>query len=439
MGQPVVHSRWPRRFARFAWFIVVVIAGMGLGAIILFIWNRNTAAPPSWGSVGGVRNGASDIASFLVQVGLAVTSGLFGALIVGRRPRQRIGWLMLAIGLAANATPLFSEWTIYGYYTSEEPFPGLGLVGWVTNWLWIVLFSLLLLMLAIFPDGEMLSRRWRWLTGFPIALFTVSALTATMIETPMSSAYQAPNPFFRERYMTLYNSLFFVFTIAMPVAVVTVLAEVLARFRQSRGRERQQMKWLMGGVALMAVMVIGGLALALLLDVWLGDVLVNSSIIGALLGIGVAMLRHQLYDIDLIIRRTLIYSVLTALLALIYFSSVVMLQGLMTAVSGKPSSLTVVVSTLAIAVLFSPLRRRVQEIIDRRFFRSKYDAEQMLSQFAQTARGETELARLGEELLSVVSETMQPRQAWLWLRDEGRDEGRAVAGRAGAPYRNSAS
>ncbi len=415
MEQFVANPQLPKRAA---WFLVFVIAVMGAAIIVLFILNRHTPAPAGWGSDGGLRNTPADVANVATQVTLALTSGFCGALIVARRPRHKIGWLMLGVGLAAALSPMLGEWTIYGYYTRGEPSLLLGLVGWVTNWMWIVLFGLLLLTLAIFPDGEMLSRRWRWFTGLPIALFSATALVAAMIEAPMSSAYQAPNPFVSQRLVTLYNGLFFVFTLSMPVAVVAVLANVLARFGRSRGRQRQQLKWLMGGVALMAVMVISGLALSLGLDIWLGDILVNASFVGPLLGIGVAMLRHQLYDIDVIIRRTLIYSVLTALLALIYFGSVVLLQGVVTAVSGQPSPLTIVVSTLAIAVLFSPLRRRVQEVIDRRFFRSKYDAEQMLTRFAETARGEAELERLGQALLTVVRETMQPEQVWLWLREE---------------------
>lgn len=414
---------------------------MGVGAIFLFILNRNTPVPASWGAAGGERDNPTDIFNVTMQaVGLALTSAIFGALVLGRKPRHRVGWFLMATGLASAVTPLFGEWTIYGHYTVGEAIPALGLVSWITNWAWIPLFGSVLWMLAIFPDGQMLSARWRLVAGGPIVVFTVCMFVGAAIETPaMSSAFQAPNPFFSNTPVALYNILFNTGSAAMAISMIAVLVAVLARFRQAPGRERQQVKWLMAGVALMALMALSGLLLSLIFGIALGDILVNSSYMAALLGIGTAMLRHQLYDIDVIIRRTLIYSVLTALLAVVYFSSVVVLQSVVTTVSGQPSSLTIVISTLAIAVLFSPLRRWVQEAIDRRFFRSKYDAEQMLSQFAEAARGETELARLGQALLTVVKETMQPEQAWLWLRDEGDQVDAAMADGSRSLHRSSLS
>ena len=441
MNRSVTHAQWPKRLA---WVLFIAIVLMGVGAVILFLLNRNTPVPPSWGAAGGVRDKPGDVVNIVLQaLVLSVSSGLFGALIIGRLPRHTIGWLLVTIGLFSTVTPLLGEWTIYGYYTRGEPTAGHGLAAWITNWAWIALFGSLLWTLAIFPDGRPLSRRWRLLTTTATLVFVLFTLVGAMIETPMSSAYQAPNPFVSEHREAVYNTLFAVGTAFMPITIIVVLAAVLARFRQARGRERQQMKWLMGGVALMAVMALVGLLLSLGLGISAGDFLVNSSFLGALLGIGVAMLRHRLYDIDLIIRRTLIYSVLTAVLALVYFGSVVILQSVVTAVSGQPSSLTIVLSTLAIAVLFSPLRRRVQQLIDRRFFRNKYDAEQMLNQFAKTARGETELVKLGEELLTVVGETMQPQQAWLWLRGDSGGESVVMSEGAASvsahPYQSKAS
>ncbi|MGB3219563.1 MAG: hypothetical protein WBD79_19395, partial [Anaerolineae bacterium] len=136
------------------------------------------------------------------------------------------------------------------------------------------------------------------------------------------------------------------------------------------------------------------------------------------LGIGIAVLRHNLWDIDIIIRKTLVYTVLTALLALVYFGGVVLLQRLVGALTGvEQSPLAVVVSTLAIAALFTPLRRRIQEGIDRRFFRKKYDSQRVLAQFAQTARDETDLDALTGELTRVVQETLQPERVSVWLRE----------------------
>jgi asparagine N-glycosylation enzyme membrane subunit Stt3 len=203
----------------------------------------------------------------------------------------------------------------------------------------------------------------------------------------------------------------------MPLTAVTVLAGLMVRFRRRRGRERQQIKWLLAGVALMTVLILAGLGISFGLGNTLGDVMVNAALLGPLVGIGVALLRHQLYNIDVIIRRTLVYSVLTVLLALVYFGSVVLLQSLVATIEVEQSTSVIVFSTLAIAALFSPLRKRVQEVIDRRFYRRKYDAAQTLAAFAAMARDEVDLDALTAELLHVIDKTIQPSHVSLWIRE----------------------
>ncbi len=420
MNKPILPASWSRRLP---WFFLLLAIVLATGSIILLVLNLHTPVPASWANAGGPRDNPSDILSTLLLSTTFIPSGLFGLLVLLRRPHHLVGWLLCALGVLGGLTAFLGEFVVYGYYTASTPLPGVEVAAWVTNWVWIGLFTTMLWMLAVFPDGMPLNRRWHLLTATPVFLFTALTFAAAAIETPMTSAFQTPNPFVNHHRESLYNALFMAGMTSVSVAVLPVLAQILVRFRQSRGRERQQMKWLFSGVALMAIMILVGLPLSSqVLGNLVGDILVSLSILGPLLGIGIAMLRHRLYDIDLIIRRTLIYSVLTALLALVYFGSVVVLQGLVTAVSGEPSSLTIVLSTLAIAVLFSPLRRRVQELIDRRFFRRKYDAAQMLNQFAETARAEAELDKLGQELLAVVGKTMQPETAWLWLRGENGSE-----------------
>jgi hypothetical protein len=200
-----------------------------------------------------------------------------------------------------------------------------------------------------------------------------------------------------------------------PIGIVFICgllgatAAMVVRFRRSRGMERQQLKWFFFAAALLPLM-----ATAEYLPVF-GGVILAVILIALPVAIGVAVLRYRLYDIDLIIRRTLVYSVLTAALALVYFGSVAVLQGVFTALSGQPSTAAVVASTLAIAAIFAPLRRRLQDFIDRRFYRRKYDAVRTLAEFGAHARDETDLDRLAARLVGLVSETVQPAHVSLWL------------------------
>jgi hypothetical protein len=196
----------------------------------------------------------------------------------------------------------------------------------------------------------------------------------------------------------------------------------VVRFVRSRGEERTRMKWLVY-TAVMSISIV------LLLSITLGE---DSRILSILasgvptyltVAIGIAILRHRLFDIDIIIRRTLSYAVLTAVLGLVYFGGIVLLQNVVGGLFGSTESpLIIVISTLAIAALFNPLRARIQEFIDRRFFRSKYNAEKTLVDFAAVARDEVDMVRLSDSFLSVIEKTIQPEQISLWLRETKRDE-----------------
>jgi hypothetical protein len=400
------------------WLFLIITTALGAAGCYLFFLNRETAVPVSWGAAGGVRNGPVDWSNTIQQSLVApIVASMFGILIVTRRPRHRIGWLLIFIGLSIATGVFVQEWAAYGYYTAPGGLPGWAFAAWVTNWIWVILFSLLLLMVGIFPDGVFLSQQWRRLIILCLLLFAVPLLIGGVIETPMSSAFRIPNPFVRTPHASLYNALFTLGVPFMPLTTVTVLAGLMVRFRRRRGRERQQIKWLLAGVALMTVLILAGLGISFGLGNTLGDVMVNAALLGPLVGIGVALLRHQLYNIDVIIRRTLVYSVLTVLLALVYFGSVVLLQSLVATIEVEQSTSVIVFSTLAIAALFSPLRKRVQEVIDRRFYRRKYDAAQTLAAFAAMARDEVDLDALTAELLHVIDKTIQPSHVSLWIRE----------------------
>jgi hypothetical protein len=188
------------------------------------------------------------------------------------------------------------------------------------------------------------------------------------------------------------------------------------RFRRSRGEERQQLKWFAYAVAVMVVLFVLWFSLTLVGLVEAGVLVFSLPLVGLPIAVGVAILRHRLYDIDLVINRTLVYGSLTALLGATYLGGVVLLQGAFRVLTGQESQLAIVASTLLIAALFIPLRGRVQSFIDRRFYRKKYDAARTLQDFSTRLREKTDLDSLDTELLGVVRETVQPAHVSLWLR-----------------------
>jgi hypothetical protein len=396
----------------------VLVAGtavLNFGALYLFYLNQETALPSSWGSSGGVRDNLFEWLNIITQsIILSLIPAILGYLILRRRPGHPIGLLLLAIALAGAFMTGLQEFLIYGVFTSDS-LPGALLAGWIANWLWIVYYALILIMLAIFPDGRFLSRVWRRFILTAMLLFIVPLLLYSSMTTPMASAFQVPNPYFSYEDTGLFTFLFNVGLICMLLCVFLILAQIVARYWKSRGRERQQMKWLLAGMGVMALMVVSGGILSTLGHLT-GDILITFSPLAPLLGIGVALLRYRLYDIDIIIRRTLQYGLLTAVLIAVYFGVVLLVQTAFVAVTGQESPIAIVISTLVIAALFNPLRRRLQSFIDRRFYRYSYDAAYTLRQFAQTARDEVDLEQLSEALLLSIQETMQPETAVLWLR-----------------------
>ncbi len=407
-----------KKFPRFVWVGFIFTLGMGIASLLLFMRSATTPVPVSWGVEGGTREGvAAWINTFQQSLLTPALIGFLGALILTRRPSHRIGRLLVGLGLVSALGTFTQEWAVYGYYTLQTNLPGTALAAWITNWIWVILFSLLLLTAAIFPDGRFPSRRWAWWVCGPLALFAVPILLGGSVETPMSSAFQIPNPFVATHPKAFYDFVFTLGVIFMPITALAVLAVAIVRFRTSPAHERQQMKWLMFGVVVMAFLTIVGLGVYFGLNNMFGGIMVNTATIGPALGVGVALLRHRLYDIDILIRRTLQYSVLTGLLALVYFGSIVLFQSLFSSF-GQQSELVIVITTLGIAALFTPLRRRVQDFIDRRFYRKKYDAEQALTIFSTVARDEVDMEKLTAALIGVVEETVQPEHVSIWLLHE---------------------
>jgi hypothetical protein len=355
------------------------------------------------------------------DVVLFVGFGLFaavGALLVAKRPDNPIGWIMSANALIVGIFPACESYAAYVMSTSGRP-DALAVAGvWANSWYWYLLLALTFVYLPLlFPDGRLPSRRWlpvAVLPGIGVAgIAILGALTETL--RGQTFDYRIDNPIGIEGlgYVEDLQAFAVLGGGALAIGTVGSVLSVVVRFRRSRGTERQQLKWFLYAAApIVAFPAIESLPLIVsgLLTGWV--------LVGLPAAIGIAVLRYRLYDIDLVINRTLVYGPLTAMLVLVYFGGVVGLQAALRTVTGQESTLAVVASTLAIAALFSPLRRRVQGLVDRRFYRRKYDAAKTLAAFNARLREETDLDALGDDLVGVVRETMQPEHVSLWLRPD---------------------
>jgi hypothetical protein len=288
---------------------------------------------------------------------------------------------------------------------------------WLSGWTWWLLIGPLLLVLLVFPTGRLLSPRWRWvvvLIAVVFASFLIIATASPMWQDP-NSGQIVPNPLGVMPVDISFEAIQAPWSIGLLSAVGLCVISVLLRYRRAGAVEREQLKWFFYACGIfLAVYAPGFLIQSDAPDLF--GVLFGFAILFIPVSIGIAILRYRLFDIDIIIRRTLIYSVLTAILAFLYLGSVIALQQLLRALTGAESELAIIVSTLAIVALFTPLRRRVQGTIDHRFYRRRYDATQVLAGFGTTARDEIELDRLTGELVSLVHETMQPATVSFWVR-----------------------
>jgi hypothetical protein len=360
---------------------------------------------------------------------LAIGYSMIGATIASRLPDHPIGWICCAIGLTGGVEHFSSEYAIYALLAHPESLAGGNAMLWLCNWVWIVMFGLIVYLILLFPNGRLPSSRWRWFGWSSVAL---TLLAATLMAISPDAALDVlgtsdnghiflPNPLGIEALPNLYRP---VQTLVLALGLVGAASVVVGR-RSVRGIERQQMKWLLYAAAIFfagnvlkntVFSPLGGVSWGL----WVGYLLVAVGGLGGPISIGIAILRYRLYEIDTLINRTLVYGSLTATLVAIYFGVVATAQEIFQVLSGQAehSQLAIVVSTLVIAALFTPLRRRIQSYIDRRFYRSKYDARKTLEAFSAKLRDETDLDALNADLVGVVRETMQPAHISLWLRPD---------------------
>jgi hypothetical protein len=394
------------------WSLCTLAVSLAAGSLILGLLNGRTAGELL------VDEGIVGIALLTVAF-----SGV-GTMIASYRPENAIGWVFCAAALFQGLSICGYEYATYALLTEPGSLPLGAPASWLGNWVWAPGLGLILVFLPLlFPDGRLPSRRWRpvaWLGVLSVGTITVSSL---VLLWPARGAALLRGPAGGEG-IPQWAHLIFLEAIAFPMMLLAGLGTVIslfARFRRARGEERQQVKWFAyaTAVSLLYVFLLEGIPdfsrLFEAVTTVLGLFVIPSIPVAA----GIAIFRYQLYDIDRIINRTLVYGALTISLALIYFGSVVGLQYVFRAVAGGDSNLVIVASTLAIAALFNPLRRRIQRFIDRRFYRRRYDAAKTLAAFSARLRDEVDLVTLNDELVSVVGETVQPERVGLWLRPSG--------------------
>jgi hypothetical protein len=349
-----------------------------------------------------------------------------GSLVASRQPRNAIGWIFCYLGLAFSLTVAGEEYALYALVTEPSSLPGGEGLAWLAALLdRPIEFAVFALVFLLFPEGRLLSRRWRLVVW--LDLIAVVCLVAWALEPgPFGNLelVRVANPFGVEGLAALLGKLEMVgLFMTLAVAVAGGISLVL-RFRRARGVERQQLKWFaFSGVVFCAVFAIGPVLWYLpefAGTEWIWAVLFLSAASTIPAAVGIAIMRYRLYEIDLLINRTLVYGALTATLALVYFGGIATTEAIFRALTGQEQQpqLAIVVSTLVIAALFNPLRRRIQAFIDRRFYRRKYDAKKTLEAFSAKLRDETDLEALSDDLVGVVKETMQPVHVSLWLRPD---------------------
>jgi hypothetical protein len=350
----------------------------------------------------------------------AISYAPVGALIASRRPANPVGWLLCLSGLVIGIDHFSAQYAIYALLAQPGSLPASEASAWIASWILHVIVGLLVFVFLLFPTGRLPSRRWRWLAWLTVAILLVDATLHAFTSGPIDHLGPIQNPLGIEDFSNIHGT---VLLTSIPLYIAVALSPFV-RLPRATGVERQQIKWFAYAVAA----TIGGLILYIIPEVidtplWFVRVgfALNVALAPAIpIAIGIAIFRYRLYEIDIIINRTLVYGVLTGTLALVYFGGVTATQAIFRTLTGQEQQpqLAIVISTLVIAALFNPLRRRIQSFIDMRFYRRKYDAAKTLEAFSAKLRDETDLNALSDDLTSVVRETMQPAHVSLWLRPD---------------------
>jgi hypothetical protein len=362
-------------------------------------------------SIAAGQASAPDLIFGPVLIALAVV----GALVAARQPRNAIGWLFLGAAMMLAVSDLADGYALLALSDGSSMPIGVA-AAWLSSWLWVPAFyGMPSLLLLLFPDGHLLNPRWKgalWLLVLGLVGVSVSGATepGTLTDTSVTGV---PNPLGSSGLLDDVSG--WVGWMSAVVGMILATVSLLLRYRRSRGDERLQMRWFVSAAVLFLTVVLVSVALYATPYSSGGQALLVVGFSALPLTTGVAILRYHLYDIDVVLNRTLVYGSLTAALAVVYLASVLLLRLALTPITGQ-SDLAVAASTLAVAALFRPLRTRIQTVVDRRFYRRRYDAARTLQSFTGRLRQQVDLDSVSADLRSVVGDTMQPAHVSLWLR-----------------------
>ena len=380
----------------------------GLWLFILGVASAIVAMKANGWQGAGNTSDTSGVALFLALFAFATMGGLVAAHV----PGNAIGWIFLGIPLGGALAGITENLAFQGLYHDPGSVPGAIGFAWVYAWVWYPTVGLLGFVLLLYPTGKVPGPRWRfvaWALGVVLAVMTLGYM---FYPGPLDKDTRLPdNPLGIEALRGVFDRSDTAASISVAGLVIAAVVSVIVRFRRSRGDERQQMKWMAFAAALLGA---GFVAQGVF---GLGDVTFAVAISTLPVALGIALFRYRLYDIDRVINRTLVYGASTALLGGAYVGLVIASQAVFAPVAGG-SSVAVAVSTLVVAGLFLPVRTRVQRFVDRRFYRSKVNAEETLARFGAQLRRESDLDAILGELHGAVREAIQPTQVWLWLRPE---------------------
>jgi hypothetical protein len=386
------------------WVLWLLDAAVIIAGLILFSRAAQTTGADMGNALGGTL--AMVVAFFAFPT--------VGALIIWQRPRNTVGWIFCLIGLGTASTSFSAAFIQQALASGTDSSLIVGLVDAVGNTIWPLNLGLGTFLLFLFPNGRLPSTRWRFIFWLDVVVVALAVVMGLFQPGYLESHNRVWNPLGITAARPFFDIVNTVGGLVFVVCALSSVAAIIVRYITARDMQRQQIKWFAFGVALMVAILVPSFIFIPEQDT-LSNITFGLSILMLPLGAGIGILRYRLFDIDVIINRTLVYGLLTAILAGVYFIGVVGVQTLLR-VSNSP--FLIVITTLLIAALFQPLRRRLQSFIDRRFYRARYDARKTLDTFGASLRSEVELAQLTDHLLLTVEQTMRPAHVSLWLREQ---------------------